>query len=58
MCKEHADRFKDKYERWENSGAILYFNIAGAEEKGNLYETPKIPVYHFLKGENALYKGN
>jgi len=58
MCKEHADRFKDKYGRWGNSGAILNFNITGNEKKGQLYESQKMPVYHFMKGENALYKGN
>ena len=58
VCEEHADRFEDKYKRWKSSGAILNFNITGNEKKGQLYESPKIPVYHFMKGENALYKGN
>jgi hypothetical protein len=57
MCKEHSDRFDDKYKRWQNSGAILNFIINGDETVENLYESEKIPVFHFLLGTNTLYKG-
>jgi hypothetical protein len=58
MCEEHADRFKEKYVRWQKSGAILNFIVIGNEKIGQLYESPDFPVYHFLKEKNALYKGN
>jgi hypothetical protein len=58
VCKEHADRFKEKYVRWQNSGAILNFIVIGDVKIERLYNPPDFPVYHFLKEKNALYKVN
>jgi hypothetical protein len=41
----------------ENSGAILNFIFSGNETVENLYESEKIPVFHFLMSKNTLYKG-
>jgi hypothetical protein len=57
MCKDHADRFKNKYKRWRESGVILNFIISGDESVEKLYESPTIPIFHYLKETNTLYKG-
>ena len=56
-CAEHVARFDGKYKRWGESGAVLNFITDDTKVK-DLFESPKVPVYHFFKGENALYKGN
>jgi hypothetical protein len=57
MCKEHADRFDNIYKRWRNSCAIVNIVLSGNINSRNLYESKTIPVFHYLKRTNTLYKG-
>jgi hypothetical protein len=58
MCKEHVDRLENKYKNWAISYSILNFIINGDKTVKNLYESRNIPVFHYLKSTNTLYKGN
>jgi hypothetical protein len=58
MCKEHADRFDNIYERWRKSCAIVNIILSGNIKVKNLYKSKTIPVFHYLKRTNTLYKGN